>query len=253
MAFLSSTIVCAVCGAKCGINRYKIEKFEWVCSDCFKAAIPGLPAPIRTLTADEIRAIIEKNKMNLDLPDNFHATKGVPGWLEIDENNKRWCVYSGQLHKKMGKIHKYSDIVSFELLEDDAVIAKGGLGRAVVGGALFGGVGAIVGGVTGGKAQTVCSSLRIKITLNDMAAPTEYITFIGGRLRKDSFSYKTLCTQAQECLSLLRLICDSQQEAAPADTAQSPADEIMKFKQLLDAGVIMQEEFDAKKKQLLGL
>lgn len=33
----------------------------------------------------------------------------------------------------------------------------------------------------------------------------------------------------------------------------SAADEIIKFKQLLDAGVITQEEFDAKKKQLLGL
>ena len=30
-------------------------------------------------------------------------------------------------------------------------------------------------------------------------------------------------------------------------------DEILKFKQLLDAGIITQEEFDAKKKQLLGL
>ncbi len=33
----------------------------------------------------------------------------------------------------------------------------------------------------------------------------------------------------------------------------SPADELKKFKELLDAGVITQEEFDAKKKQLLGL
>ena len=32
----------------------------------------------------------------------------------------------------------------------------------------------------------------------------------------------------------------------------SAADEILKFKQLLDAGIITQEEFDAKKKQLLG-
>lgn len=34
---------------------------------------------------------------------------------------------------------------------------------------------------------------------------------------------------------------------------QSNADEIKKFKDLLDSGVITQEEFDAKKKQLLGL
>jgi len=33
----------------------------------------------------------------------------------------------------------------------------------------------------------------------------------------------------------------------------SSADEIKKFKELLDQGIITQEEFDAKKKQLLGL
>lgn len=35
--------------------------------------------------------------------------------------------------------------------------------------------------------------------------------------------------------------------------AQSSADELMKYKELLDNGIITQEEFDAKKKQLLGL
>ena len=33
----------------------------------------------------------------------------------------------------------------------------------------------------------------------------------------------------------------------------SAADELKKFKELLDCGIITQEEFDAKKKQLLGL
>lgn len=40
--------------------------------------------------------------------------------------------------------------------------------------------------------------------------------------------------------------------AAPV-AAVSVADEIKKFKELLDMGAITQEEFDAKKKQLLGL
>ena len=35
--------------------------------------------------------------------------------------------------------------------------------------------------------------------------------------------------------------------------ATSAADELKKYKDLLDSGVITQEEFDAKKKQLLGL
>ena len=33
----------------------------------------------------------------------------------------------------------------------------------------------------------------------------------------------------------------------------SPADELKKYKELLDTGVISQEEFDAKKKQLLEM
>ena len=36
-------------------------------------------------------------------------------------------------------------------------------------------------------------------------------------------------------------------------TTQSNADELKKYKDLLDQGIITQEEFDAKKKQLLGL
>lgn len=37
------------------------------------------------------------------------------------------------------------------------------------------------------------------------------------------------------------------------NAALSPADELKKFKELLDSGVISQEEFDQKKKQLLGV
>lgn len=44
---------------------------------------------------------------------------------------------------------------------------------------------------------------------------------------------------------------DPAPSVAPAP--MSEADELLKFKQLLDAGAITQEEFDAKKKQLLGL
>jgi len=47
-----------------------------------------------------------------------------------------------------------------------------------------------------------------------------------------------------------------QQRAAQAAQAAAPqlsaADELLKFKQLLDAGVLTQDEFDAKKRQLLG-
>ena len=37
------------------------------------------------------------------------------------------------------------------------------------------------------------------------------------------------------------------------ESGSSTADELIKLKSLLDAGVITQEEFDAKKKQILGI
>ncbi len=40
---------------------------------------------------------------------------------------------------------------------------------------------------------------------------------------------------------------------APAPAELSSADELLKFKNLLDMGIITQEEFDTKKKQILGL
>lgn len=45
----------------------------------------------------------------------------------------------------------------------------------------------------------------------------------------------------------------SKQSVQTTTSSVSSADELKKFKELLDMGVITQEEFDAKKKQLLGL
>ena len=44
-----------------------------------------------------------------------------------------------------------------------------------------------------------------------------------------------------------------QKNASTVVNALSPAEELKKFKELLDIGIVTQEEFDAKKKQLLGL
>lgn len=45
----------------------------------------------------------------------------------------------------------------------------------------------------------------------------------------------------------------ARQEAAPQSNATAGAEELKRYKELLDSGVITQEEFDAKKKQILGL
>ena len=54
--------------------------------------------------------------------------------------------------------------------------------------------------------------------------------------------------------AITNLLLERQRNAHPAaPVQQSSADELKRFKDLLDSGIITQEEFDAKKKQLLGL
>lgn len=52
----------------------------------------------------------------------------------------------------------------------------------------------------------------------------------------------------------INALADKLKTTSPSETpSNTAADEIMKYKQLLDAGAITQEEYDAKKKQLLNL
>lgn len=50
-----------------------------------------------------------------------------------------------------------------------------------------------------------------------------------------------------------RIAYYKQQKNSPSVAALSPADELKKFKELLDSGIITEEEFNEKKKELLGL
>lgn len=60
--------------------------------------------------------------------------------------------------------------------------------------------------------------------------------------------------EVEKAVNYIRESISKAKSAASATVVQtSPAEELKKFKDLLDMGVISQEEFDAKKKQILGL
>lgn len=72
---------------------------------------------------------------------------------------------------------------------------------------------------------------------------------------KITFNFIKNRDEIHKCVSDL-LIARQEKEKATTikqEIARSDADELKKYKELLDGGVITQEEFDAKKKQLLNL
>lgn len=261
MGFFDLKATCINCKKEIGLYKHKTAA-GCICPDCFKLCGYNMMTPITTKTIVEIQADLEKKGIQKEKLSEFNATKKIGSYIEFDEVKRQWLVPDGFFGgKKNPRIYSFDDIVEYELLEDGDTITKGGLGRALAGGILLGGVGAIVGGVTGGKkSKSIINSLKIKITVNDFQNPTVYINFIKTKTKADGFIYKTSYGAAQQILSALALIQkqnnNQQIESSsdePTNAAVSQADEILKFKALLDSGVITQEEFDAKKRQLLNL
>ena len=130
------------------------------------------------------------------------------------------------------------------------------MGGAVAGALLFGGVGAIIGSQLG--TETRIDAVKTEVTEHDN--------------RKVEFFYEDesgttvsliLGPTAYECL--MKLIPEkafdavvtnapqSEEVAQPTAPASASLSQLKELKELLDMGIITQEEFDAKKKQILGL
>lgn len=185
----------------------------------------------------------------------WEPTKSFAPYFEVDEVRKKWIVFEGMLNNKITHIFDYSDVVDFKLVEDDESVTKGGLGSAVAGAAAFGGVGAIVGSITGKKTtRKVITNLSIKITTNVPDRQVVYIHFLKNTKTKTSSSiYVAYAQMADQILALLANMCNINVPEPQSPVNGSIADEIRKYKELLDEGAITPEEFEMKKRQLLDL
>lgn len=101
----------------------------------------------------------------------------------------------------------FSDLLNYELLEDDSIITSGGVGQALIGGALFGGFGAVAGGLTGKRVQKKkIESLYIKVTTNNFSFPCVMIPLITKSTKTSSKEYQTAFNLAHQILSTLDVI-----------------------------------------------
>ena len=101
----------------------------------------------------------------------------------------------------------FSDLLNYDLLEDDSLVTSGGVGQALVGGALFGGFGAVAGGITGKRTQKKkIESLYIKVTLNNFASPCIMVPLITKSTKTNSKEYDTAFSLAHQILSALDVI-----------------------------------------------
>ena len=249
---------CAVCDKEIGTwsPKYAIKDGLFVCMDCLLLAnIEPKLKHTMALDAATIKERIHTGGDNKIVATPFNPTKKIEKYLFVDENNRFFRV------GKKGEIFKFTDLLHFELLEDGETIMKGGLGTAIVGGLLSGGVGAIVGSNVGGKkSKATCTSMNIVLSVKNSLADTVYINFISTEVKKNGIIYKEAQESAQKCLSALRIIADtnkaSENNQTTTDAPTSAVDvttELQKFHELMQNGIITEDDFNAKKAQLLGL
>lgn len=167
-------------------------------------------------------------------------------------------------------ILQYTDIVSISYEENGTDVFNKSLGGAVVGGLLFGGVGAIVGGNTAkAKQNKEVRSMSIKILLKSTSNSTIILKIYDGAALEtkkiaDRTYYEGLMKEVSEIKDIFSIIIDivdknvAMQKLAsvsslPSSASVSVADELTKLAKLKDSGILSDEEFRAQKSKLLGM
>ena len=140
------------------------------------------------------------------------------------------------------------------------------LGAAALGGIFFGGAGAIVGALTqkkGEKYRVKSMEIEVKYQQADQQEifhlkvlnPLLY----SGPIYSTDGLYEDLLNKAREVMEILdKIIQNNHPEVLEKEQdieiqSFSVADEIRKFKELMDEGIITKAEFEIKKKELLRI
>ncbi len=154
-------------------------------------------------------------------------------------------------------IFRYDEIRDYDLLENDVSVESGGLGRAIAGDVIAGPVGGLLGSLTAKrKTRKSIDMMALQVSTTNFCFPSIMISYLTNETKTKSTRYTNALSQARNTIACLNLIFSQCDNSEPQQTQQSnsdPYEELKKAKELLDMGIISQEEFEIKKKQLLEL
>ena len=214
----------------------------------------------------------------LDVEDGFNiskiATLGVGaitpdkavdnpiGSILIDDTAKRVIFKKSSYYSKA---FNFSDILKYDVYENERTVIEGKVGASLVGGVLLGPTGAIIGSSKQRIVDEEVTILKVIIYVNNLGCPKiEFAYLEGDSVSKTSRKYTQMIRNLQDILAYLEYImnnfslvrnADKQAENLPAKAGKemSKKERLEEIKELLSAGLISQEDFEQKKKQILGL
>lgn len=207
--------------------------------------------------ADVVSVLSTKN----ETANAFKVTRTSHGFVDFDDENRMVFIkgglkLTGGPAEKNPTYLKYEDVIECELIEDSETTMNTGLLGGAAGGLLFGGVGAVVGTVAGKNTKTKVKKISVSIITKVPGKSRVEVPLNNLEIKTKSILYKQAIEVARDIIAEFKAIIDSNKIQGQTVTQivenNSVADELMKFKQLLDVGVITQIEFEEQKRKLLN-
>lgn len=133
-----------------------------------------------------------------------------------------YCIYISKDHKRLGIKYdggarvetpiliNLNNLIKCQLIQNDVVIKENGIGRAIVGGVLAGGVGAIVGASTA-KSKTEIEKLEIRLSTTEISNPLIRLpiyTRVGKSSTNVDNTISNTINKAEELLAVLELLIE---------------------------------------------
>ncbi len=185
------------------------------------------------------------------------------GWwstqkLFIDNQNKKFIYQKGTTYSKA---YNFSDLINYEVYENGKSQVQGRAGSALIGGAFFGLGGLLVGSSMSRNITNQCTQLKLIIRLKDFKHPEIVIMYVDNvTWEKDSTVYKDKIKNIQSVCSMLEYMLNEktlEQSSETKHEENNPVklskEQLQELKEMLDSGLITQEDYEQKKKQILGL
>ena len=117
----------------------------------------------------------------------------IPSLVKKDKNDTDW--------------YSFEDLVSYELIVNNQTVVSGGVGQALVAGAMFGAIGAVAGGIVSKrKSTTKILNMTVRVTSNDFTKPVVFIDLIKKPVKNTSKEYKEAVENAQRIMGALDVI-----------------------------------------------
>lgn len=138
-------------------------------------------------------------------PVRFRHSRTIGG-VQVDDHNQSFKFKKFNQHPL-----KFEDVIKYEIHEDGQTIMSGGLsiGRAIVGGALIGGIGAVMGGVTGKKkGRDVATNVEVLVTMRGEHSGLHRISLLNSKTKRSSNKYRIAIQNAQEVIALFDIKLD---------------------------------------------